>query len=399
MRIEKVHAAVFLLFFSPLLSYSQTPADSSPQDQSKYHTDRALQYLSEHRPDLAIPELQSVVALDPKNVDALANLGVLEYFRGEYSDAIPQFRAALAQQPKLWKIQALLGIAEVKTGDSHAGRADLEAAFPHLQEKKFKVQVGNDLIENYADTGDLDKAAIIASEIRKLDPTNINAIYTSYRLYSDLADEAMVTMAMTAPKSAQLHQMMAHQLARRGNIMAAIANDREALKIDPKLAGVHYEIAEMMHASVVPQIHAQAEEEYKAALAQNPNDDMSELRLGEIAAKRGDLKAAEVDDERALAIQPKNAEACTELAKVFMSLNQPLKAKKLFEQAIQIDPTSAVAHFRLSSIYRQEGRSADAKRELEEFGKYNNMKTTLQKTIHNLTNASAPVQDDTDATK
>lgn len=399
MRIEKFHAALFLLFSFALPSLSQAPPDSTSQDQSKYHASRAQQYLSEHRPDLAIPELQSVVALDPNNVDARANLGVLQYFRGEYSDAIPQLRAALTQQPELWKIQGLLGIAEAKTGDAAASRIDLETAFPHLDEVKFKVQVGNDLIENYAATNDLGKAAMIASQLRKLDPTNIDVIYTSYRLYSDLADEAMVTMAMTAPKSAQLHQMMAHQLARRGNIMAAIANDREALKIDPKLAGVHYEIAEMLHASVVPKEQSQSVAEYKAALAQNPNDAMSDVRLGEIAAQRGDTKAAEADYERALAIQPRNAEACTELAKIFITLNQPLKAKKLLQQAIQIDPTSPVAHFRLSSIYRQEGRSADAKKELAEFGKYNNMKTVLQKTIHSLTNASAPVDDDTDATK
>src|SRR5271169_7212073 len=31
--------------------------------------------------------------------------------------AIPQFRAALKLRPSLWKIQALLGIAEKRTGD------------------------------------------------------------------------------------------------------------------------------------------------------------------------------------------------------------------------------------------------------------------------------------------
>jgi len=38
----------------------------------------------------------------------------------------------------------------------------------------------------------------------------------------------------------------------------------------------------------------------------------------------------------------------------------------------------AVAHFRLSTVYRQMGRTADAKRELEEYQKYKDMKEKLR---------------------
>jgi hypothetical protein len=34
-------------------------------------------FLAQERPDLPIPEFQSIVALDPDNVDAQGNLGVL----------------------------------------------------------------------------------------------------------------------------------------------------------------------------------------------------------------------------------------------------------------------------------------------------------------------------------
>lgn len=392
---------LFVLFTAPSFSQDQTnQAVSTPQDQVSYHAAMARQYLGEQRPDLAIPELQAVIALDPKNVDAHANLGVLEYFANKYSDAIPELREALTEQPDLWKIQGLLGLSEAKTNQNEASRNDLALAFPHLDEKKFKVEVGEALINNYASTQDLDKAAEISSALTKLEPTNPNMLYTSYRLYSDLADQAMIAMAMAAPKSAQLHQMMAHQLARRGDTSAAIANEREALKINPNLSGVHFEIAEMLRASTDAQIQAQAEGEYKAALAQNPHDDMSELRLGEIDAKRGDLKDAQVYYERIIAMQPNNAEAYIDLAKVFSSLNQPEKAKKALKQAIQTDPTNSVAHYRLSTIDRQQGHTEDAKRELAEYLKYKNMKESLQKTFHEMkVNAGAAVDDDKDATK
>ena len=48
------------------------------------------------------------MALDPDNVDARGNLGVLLFFQA-YTDAIPQLKAALKLRTTLWKIQAVLG--------------------------------------------------------------------------------------------------------------------------------------------------------------------------------------------------------------------------------------------------------------------------------------------------
>ena len=96
----------------------------------------------------------------PRNVDALGNLGVLLFFQGAYADAVPQLRAALKLQPTLWKIQALLGIAEKRTGDITAARSDLEKAFPKLSEEKIRTETGTELIEIYSAAGDLGKATL-----------------------------------------------------------------------------------------------------------------------------------------------------------------------------------------------------------------------------------------------
>ena len=60
-----------------------------------------------------------------------------------------------------------------------------------------------------------------------------------------------------------------------------------------------------------------------------------------------------------------------------MSMDQPEKAEPPLKRALQLDPTSAVAHFRLSTVYRQMGRPADAKHELEEYQRYKDMKDKL----------------------
>ncbi|MFY9804541.1 MAG: tetratricopeptide repeat protein [Candidatus Acidiferrales bacterium] len=376
MWTKKFVVTLWMALFLVLPCFSQ----SSPtrQQQIATHAHQAAEYLQENRPDLAVPEFRAIVALDPENVDARGNLGVLLYFRGAYADAIPELRAALKLRPTLWKIQALLGIAEKRTGDASAARDDLEQAFPNVQDKKVRVDTGMELIEIYSVTGDLDKAAATVDVLRKLDPTNEAVLYSAYRVYSDLTADALLSLSVVAPNSARMHQALAHELAKRGKTEEAIENYRAALKIDPQLPGIHFELAEMLSTLATPDSLAEAEIEYKAALQANPSDEQSECRLGDIALRKNDVKEAYDRYSRAVQLQSGDPDANIGLAKVLMSMGEPQKAAPLLEHAIQLDPTSAVAHFRLSAVYRELGRPEDAKHELEEYQKYKGMKEKLQ---------------------
>src|SRR5438309_8228769 len=373
---------IVFFFLGALQCVSQSTA-SRPQEIAS-HAHQAQEFLKERRPELAIPEFRAIVALDPNNVDARGNLGVLLFFQGDYPAAIPHLRAALKLRPTLWRMQALLGMAERRTGSSKSALADLEKAFPKLQEDKIQIEAGMELIEIHAGAGDLDKAAATVSALRSLYPTNTEVLYASYRIYSDLAGEAMLSLSLVAPNSARMHQVMAHELEKHGDDEAAIRNYHEALKLDPNLPGLHFELAEMLNASSVAAEQQGAEGEYKAALSVNQLDERAEFRLGDISSRRGDVQSAYAHYSRAVQLQPNDAEANIGLAKTLMLMGQPDKAEPLLDHALQLDPTSAAAHFRLSTLYRQAGRTADAKRELEEYQKYKDMKEKLQELYHEM---------------
>jgi Tfp pilus assembly protein PilF len=377
MWTKKFAVLLWMILFAALRPcFSQ----SSPtrQQQIESHARQAAEDLKENKPDLAVPEFRAIVALDPGNVDARGNLGVLLFFQGSYSEAIPELRAALKMRSTLWKIQALLGIAEKRTGDVSAARSDLEQAFPNVQDEKIRIDTGMELIEIYSKTGDLDKAAETVNTLRKLEPTNEAVLYTAYRVYSDLTADSLLSLSVVAPNSARMHQALAHELAKRGETEKAIENYRAALKLDPQLPGIHFELAEMLSTLTTPESLAEAESEYKAALQANPSDEQSECRLGEIALRRSDTKEAYNRYAKAVQLQPGDPDANIGLAKVLMSMGQPQKAQPLLEHALQLDPTSAVAHFRLSAVYRETGRPDEAKHELEEYQKYKGMKEKLQ---------------------
>jgi tetratricopeptide (TPR) repeat protein len=361
----------------------QTVSDT--QQQIEVHLREAHRLLSENKPEAAIPEFRKVVALDRSNVDAHGNLGVLLFFQGNYSASLPELREALRLKPGLRKIQALLGMAERRSGDNVAARADLEAAFPELHEQKVRIEAGLELVEIYTGADDMEKASAVVGTLRAVDPENQEVLYAAYRIHSDMAREAILSLSLVAPKSGLMYQAAAHEAARRGDTAGAILDYREALKISPKLPGLHFELAETLNSlPLTSAAHAEAQAEYEAALAQNPFDEKAELRLGKIATYNNDQKKAYDLYSRALQLQPDDPEANYELAELLLTVNQPEKAEKLLEHAVQLDPTSAATHLRLGIVYQRLGRNADAGREAEQYQKYKKLKDNMRDTWKNL---------------
>jgi tetratricopeptide (TPR) repeat protein len=378
----------FLLYTLLLLSvacvFSAAQAPRDKQAEVKLHSRLAEEYLQQQRPDLALPELQKVVAMDPNNADARGNLGVLLFFRHNYKDAVPQLQAAVQLQPGLWKLQALLGLGEASLGESSASQADLETAFPHLNGEKIQRQVGETLIDEYTAKEQLEKAATVVSTLLAAEPTDTFLLYMSYRLYSDLAGKSMLTLSLVAPESAEMHQVMARELARQNDNAGAIANYRAAIKINPRLPGLHTELGDLLYHSDDPNLQAQAASELQAALAVNPRDEHAELTLGMVAERDGKIQSAYADFSRALELNPGDGDACTEIAKILITMNQPEKAQQFFERAVQIDPTNDVAHYRLATLYRKEGRIQDARQQVDLYLKYKQMKDKMDKIFHDM---------------
>jgi Tfp pilus assembly protein PilF len=121
-----------------VLSFPQTTEDNQ---NLAAHIQKAQEYLSEKRSDLAILELQAAVALDPANVETQGNLGMPLYFQGKPGEAIPHLRAVVKLRPGMAKIQ----------------------------------------------TSDLERAGSIVARLEKMAPQNPKVLYAAYRTYLNLS--------------------------------------------------------------------------------------------------------------------------------------------------------------------------------------------------------------------
>jgi Tfp pilus assembly protein PilF len=357
---------------------SAQSASDSPGQQAQMHERRAQELMGQKQTVLAAKEFAAVLALDPHNFDAQANLGVLLFFQKNYTEAEPLLRNAMTQQPDFAKIRALLGMCESHLGKAELARADLEAAFPQLKEPNARLEAGLELIGIYMTAQQFGKAASLVAILRRDAPTDPRVLYVANRVYTDLAGEAIHKLAVLAPNSGQMYLVMAHELVREGNLDLAIENFRKALVANPHLPGVHFELAEALHSSPESTLKLQAEQEYRLAVAANNLDAKALCRLGDIISDKGDLDEAATYYKKSLEVLPGNTDAETGLAFVFTQKNQLDAALPLLEHVVADDPTNVLAHYRLSTVYHRLNRSDDARREVAAYKKYKNMKEKLR---------------------
>jgi tetratricopeptide (TPR) repeat protein len=374
----RAYLLVVLLGLAGTGSAAAQPSGNSQAQQVQIHEQKAHELLNQKKPELAVKEFAAIVAIDPKNLDAQANLGVLLYFENNYAEAEPHLRYVVEQQPDLTKIRTLLAMCERHLGKTEIARTEFEAVITQLKEPKLRNEAGLELIELYTATGDLVKAASVVSTLRESAPTDPRILYAAYRIYTDLAGEALLEMSIAAPDSGQVHQAMAHELGREGDLPGAIANYRAALAADPRLPGIHFELAEALHSSPEIKLKEEAEQEYRVAVANNALDEKALTRLGDILAEKGNLDEAEKYYKQALAIVPADVDAKVGLAFIYGQKDNLAAALPLLESAVAADPSNIMAHYRLSSVYRSLHRPDDAKREIAEYKKYKDLKEKLR---------------------
>jgi Tfp pilus assembly protein PilF len=366
-RIVKLTAILIFCSAACVSLVAQSPV-TDRQREIRRHFVRAQQAIEAKQFGAAIEEFDAILALEPKNIDARGNLGVVQFLSGRYSDADQNLRAALRLRPSLLKAQAILGLCEKAQGHFDSARDLLERSVPHLQQDvKIQMRAGLALVELDYQHRDLEKALATLTVLQNAAPTNADVLFAIYRIHTDLATQARHTLAMVAPDSARMHQLLAQYLINEGDAKKAITQYREALRLDPLLPGAHFELGEaILIEAGVANGKAAAQEEFEAALAIDPRDAKSECRLGALMSLSGENESAQKHYQRAIEINPNEADARVGLGKILMSTH-PDEALRHLLAAVRSDPTNAQAHFRLAQLYRRLGRDSDADRETRTF--------------------------------
>jgi tetratricopeptide (TPR) repeat protein len=357
-----------LLGFVLLLQLRCVMAQTTSASTAADHQRAGQSALAANHLDEAAAEFRTVVAVDPHNFEARASLGTIEWMRGDCASARSDLRDALQSKPKLAKLQGILGICEKRLGDPDA-EAHLESAFAQLNDSKLRIEVGVELGDLYYQRGDIDHALPVVRSLVALAPENIDILFFAQHLYQQMADETMNKLALLAPASARMQQIIAEHLVNQGDLKSATEHYRDALRIDPSLPGAHFELAEAIVEAAPTDAAAQAQgrQELEAALHIDGESARLECELARVAYLQGQFDVSLAHYERAYALNAKDIEAQLGIGRLFMTQDKPLQAVRYLSEAVEQDPLNAEAHYHYARALKALHRGDEAQREMKLF--------------------------------
>jgi predicted Zn-dependent protease len=195
-------------------------------------------------------------------------------------------------------------------------------------------------------------------------PDDLDVLYEAGQMYGNLSSQIYLRLMKVAPHSARGYQVMGQVAASEGNWQKAVDAYRQAVQLDPHLAGVRLALAiQLLLHSPDPDAWKQALENLNEELKMNPDSVEAQFEIGEIYRKHDEPEQAAAAFHRALQLRPAFVEARLGLAKILRQQKKPQEALDVLEPVGEAGPDNASVHFVLRQLYRDLGRAADAERE------------------------------------
>ncbi len=300
---------------------------------------------------------------------AFNNLGVIAVQNNDGGEAIEKFTAALEWQPDFPNLNRNLGIVSFRANEFDKAIAPLSR---HLQTNPKDDLIRRMLGASYYFTGDF------ARSIETLKPIEANLTTDAELAYFygiSLVQQKRGAEAIPVfNKLAQISQKTPESLLYAaqgfmilGDYERAVKELRTIIAVAPETPKADYFAGQSL---IRLNRYAEAEKFFSRELEINPADDLSKyhLALTLIERKIETEKAISLLEE-AINLRPDYADAHYQLGKIYLERGDTAKAVEHLENAVSSDAKKDYIHYQLSIAYRKLSRKDDADRELKLYQK------------------------------
>jgi tetratricopeptide (TPR) repeat protein len=341
-----------------LLSLLLALQASAPPSPALQHLHAGIEAEKSAQLDAAVSEFQKATELDPKLAIAFVDLGDIYIEKHDYASAIPPLRRAVELSPNLEGAHRLLGYALLAQGYA-------SEAIPHLEKAHAEDALGIALLE----AGKLPEAVPVLQKALSKSPNDPDLLYYYGRAAGLLSKQVFDELEDRFPDSARAHQMMAQDYAALRDVPSAEREFSEALRLRPQTAGLHLEFGELYARA---QQWDKAADQFQLETEVQPGSPEAFYRLGEAQVQLGKFHEAREALVRSDQLKEDMPETLYMLGKAAALDGDEIVAEKSWLQVLNIEKDSALAaqaHFGLAGIYRKQGKTAEADREMDEFRK------------------------------
>jgi tetratricopeptide (TPR) repeat protein len=183
----------------------------------------------------------------------------------------------------------------------------------------------------------------------------------------ELAKQSVATLLAAYPDSARAHQAMAENYYVLRRMQDAEKEYQEALKLRPGLPEAHLALG-LVYAGAFQ--WPKAEEQFRQQVKLQPGNAEAAYRLGEALLEQGKAREARAELMRADQLMPEMPETLYSLGKAASLEGDAASAEKAWTKLLSLEKQSSLAaqaHFGLAGIYRKQGKTSEAKKEMQEF--------------------------------
>ena len=317
--------------------------------------------------EVAIAEYKKATELEPKFLEAFVGLGQAYMEKHDYKAAIAPLKHALELSPEMLPAHQLLGYSLLAQGYA-------SEAIPHLQRAGERNALGIAQIE----TGQLTEAVSNLQAALAEHPNDPDLLYYLGRASGLLSKQSIDTLLTAYPDSARAHQALAENYFVLRQMPQAEREFREALRLRPETPKLHLELGLVYAGSSQWE---KAEQEFRAETKLQPGNAEAMYRLGNALLQQGKTVEARTQLQRANRLQPDMPETLYALGKAASLEGDAVAAEKSWTKVIAIEkesPLAAQAHFGLAGLYRKQGKTVQAEKEMQEFQRLQKSAATPQ---------------------
>jgi tetratricopeptide (TPR) repeat protein len=290
--------------------------------------------------ELAIPRFEEALRVDATNDTAIVNLALTYKNLGKTPAAIDLLRRAAKERPSAALYNLLAGLDEESSEYVEAVQSFQRAVELDPNNERYYFDLGMEYLSHFTFGPAAEVYRVGTQKFPHSSRQYLGLAFSHYavREYAEAAD-AFTTALEIDPESPQVFQAWKTVLS----FLAPKDWDGLLLRLD-RLAGAHPQNAELAFA-----------------------DGAALFRLEVSKGQQGAFDRPQTFLEKSARLQPNFPEAHLELGALYAARKQDQKAVDEYLEAIDQDPKSDIAHYRLGQVYRDMNKLELAKQELDRY--------------------------------
>jgi tetratricopeptide (TPR) repeat protein len=352
-----------------LLAFSVTEAFAgqaneavSPQVQQLYAEARSAQQHGDTT--TAIQKYRAMLKLAPRLAPAYNNLGMIYFNQQDYTHAAEVLKRGLEVNPNMPTAEAMLGMCYFQLGMNEKAEPLLRAA--------VKANPADDraelmLVHILINLKRFEDATVELNRLVERNPKSQEGWYLLGKTYLQLSENALAKINQIDPNSVVAHEITGEIDESMHNYDSALVEYKKAIELAPNEPGTHMHMA---NAYWLVGKWKSAQEEFKAELQNDPNSCSAHWKLADAILAANDSND-EALSEVNLAIDrcPALMQARVDRARALIRMGKQIEALPDLEAAVKESPSEPTIHFLLASVYRTQGKTVEARQEMQTYSR------------------------------